>query len=313
MIVDGGNLQKSIILGCDRFKALLNGYNSVVLLKVSPQQYQCLFIIFQFVRKTNNVHEAAFVLMKFIHAYAPIPVPISLIVTELKEFGFSRFSDISEDFSAFSLKITHDEQVHIKCVDGQAIYQVVGKNFAFPLRHGFVGQIVKIAEAQIAQMQQIFQIFKKIDDSFSTLAPERNSKTLKRTIFVGRSLEPVRVSFEDSAFVVNNSIIQSEQIIQHLLSLVPQTAYSSDFECGICYSDCLDGQLTDFQCSNRKCHHYYHSSCLLSWFKANPACQCNFNYYTGPCLFCEQVIVENVFLCVNLILYRVFQLNSNCK
>jgi hypothetical protein len=128
-------------------------------------------------------------------------------------------------------------------------------------------------------------------------------------------------------FSIDNSPIQGDQILAQLKSLISSVSACaaandsgySDFECGICYSDYLDGQLTDFQCSNSGCNHAYHQTCLLAWFKANPACQCNFNYYTGPCLFCEEVKLGDFkdlleFFCFFLSFFLVFKkISIKCK
>lgn len=242
--------------------------------------------------------------MKFIHAYGPIPIPTALIVEELATFGFNRVSRCSEDFSAFSISLTVDsnctgnESIQIKCIDGAAVVDIADSKLKFPLKRGFLAKSLKAAQMQLAFLHEIQQFFQKIDNSFPTLVPERHSSTPKRSIFVGRGHAPISVVFENPSFRVDEHCgIGKHELFAHLQALLspPATAtfsMSEEDECGICYSDFLDGHLADVKCTSHGCGHAYHRTCLLSWFKANPSCQCQFNYYTGPCLFCEQVSAE---------------------
>ena len=216
----------------------------------------------------------------------------------MNSVGFGKISQVSDDLSAFSVSISDQEQVRIRCIDGKAEVNVFGITGSFFLERGFLTKLVSFAQEQLFIRQNATKIFAKIDSLFPTLAPDRHSSLLKRSIFTGRNCEPIKVRFEAPGFWVNNCPVTADEIISHLQAWLPSNLAlfsSSDLECGICYSDYLDGYLADFRCANSACTHSYHRACLLSWFKANPTCQCNFNFYRGACLFCEQVILGSLF------------------
>lgn len=221
-------------------------------------------------------------LSKFVYAFAPVPVPSDLIISELQAIGWNRVVSMSPDLTAFKVKLSETD-VSVTIVDGLA--EIKGFRFKTELKKGFLMEIQKA----IQKKEQIVAYFIQLDTQFMTLCPQRNTAELKRFIFTGRHRAPISVAFQNSQFIADAFITDYFTELQSFLSAQISPSTVSDYDCGICYSDYLDGMLTDFTCPNATCQHNYHRTCLLAWFRSNPACQCHFDYYSGTCLFCDSV------------------------
>jgi hypothetical protein len=82
------------------------------------------------------------------------------------------------------------------------------------------------------------------------------------------------------------------------------TAVSSSFSCSsaradaefcsICYCEedisSTRKQAELVTCSNRRCHHMYHSDCLRGWLHASGSCKVSFGIVFGTCPYCSTSI-----------------------
>eukprot|EP00871_Galdieria_phlegrea_P003603 jgi/Galph1/4243/GphlegSOOS_G2936.1 len=65
----------------------------------------------------------------------------------------------------------------------------------------------------------------------------------------------------------------------------------SKLECGICYSDWIDGiGAPDITCEMASCGRYYHTNCLYEWLRSLPDVHESFDVYFGECPYCMQPI-----------------------
>lgn len=230
------------------------------------------------------------------------------LLEEFREIGFDKVLDTNDEFTKFKLKLHNDAAMTLKIVGRQQFECSLDSFKDAPVKthldseKGFLKRIMKLATSYYNELMGISQeVFKEIDDKFLTLQPERfDNRALKRRIH-GEVL--VYYDYETKKLIIQKgdntiskySADQTDFLITNLTYLVTtNTTEDSSKECGICYSNYLDGHLTDLICpdpSKLGCKQVYHANCLREWFRANPESRTVFDKICGSCLFCDQVSV----------------------
>lgn len=259
--------------------------------------------------------ENAFIVIKqFIHQYGE-QVERSAgkkelnLLEEIREIGFDKILDTNDEFTRFTLKLS-DENVTItlKIFSTWLEYSLNSyKDFpvkkVHDIKKGFLGRVTKSALSDYKEMERISrEIFLKLDEQFLTLKPERFDKqNFKRRIQNGTNNElMIYYDYESKGLVLKNDIQETKYNESELESLfsdlniiintIPTDEGNDTKDCGICYSNYLDGNLTDFKCPNTEnCNQVYHMCCLREWFRANPESRTIFDQICGTCLFCDKV------------------------
>ena len=175
-----------------------------------------------------------------------------------------------------------------------------------PLQKGFLAKIIRNSNTFADELHKIIEgIFLKLDENFNTLKPERFDKKLflRRILldsFTDKQLS-VSYNFSTKNIVVlydskESKFIDYESLELELNHILKSSCLKAEsLECGICYSDFLDGSMADYACSKfclsgKGCNQVYHEGCLREWFRANPESRTIFDKICGKCLFCEKVI-----------------------
>lgn len=232
------------------------------------------------------------------------------LLEEIREIGFNKVLDTNDGFTRFNLKLS-DESVTITLRILKTWLEYSLDSFKdLPVRQiydtkkGFLGRIMKFALNDYKEIERISaEIFLKLDERFLTLKPERFVKNIfKRRIQIRNNDELIiYYDFESRDLILKNGMQETkysdskfDSLFSDLNSIIISTVTddeSCDFkDCGICYSNYLDGNLTDLKCPNSgNCKQVYHVNCLREWFRANPASRTVFDQICGTCLFCDKV------------------------
>ena len=266
--------------------------------------------------------ESAFlIIQRFIHRFSEKLETKSMknelnLLEEIREIGFDKILDTNDEFTRFKLKLTNENvTISLRIFKAHLEYSLDSfKDFPiktiYDVKKGFLLKVMKSALNDYKEIEKVSkEIFLKLDENFLTLKPERFDKeTLKRRIQCGQcgqfgNEEKVIIIYYDYEtkniilrdYETKYSLEQSELLFTHLKEIILTTTTQSDNnskkECGICYSNYLDGNLTDFICPNTEnCKQVYHVSCLREWFRANPESRTIFDKICGTCLFCDKVI-----------------------
>lgn len=232
---------------------------------------------------------------------------------EIRDIGFNRILDANDDFTNLKIQIIDHHCITLKISRNQLEYTLdsfpnIFVTSLLTIQKGFLSKIIKSATADYKRLDDVCSVFLKIDNSFPTLQPERmNSESLKRRIYLSYN-EEIILSFDFdankfllssysdcSSSITSESFDLSNNSFEILMKKLTQILKSFDpintpLECGICYSDYLEGQLAAFNCPNAlNCKQIYHESCLKNWFRANPESKTIFDQISGNCLFCDKV------------------------
>lgn len=235
------------------------------------------------------------------------------LLEEIRRVGFSRFIDANDDFDRLHLKIDSETFPSIKVLinkkDAQCEYFFESNEIpkmTLPLQKGFLAKVIKKSHQFANNLDLVAQqIFFKLDENFDTLKPERfDKKAFWRRIHIDPKIDrqiKVAYNFVSDGVVLTHeskdSIFKNyESLERELKSILKSSVSKSEsLECGICYSDFLDGSLADFTCAENSssgrsgCNQVYHENCLREWFRANPESRTIFDRICGKCLFCEKV------------------------
>lgn len=250
--------------------------------------------------------------MQFIHQFGceedeALPNDSVSLLEEIREIGFDKVLDTNDEFSKLKLKLPNNERESESYM--QTISVRILKNHlreysldSFPdskitrfkdNRKGFLGRILKSASNEYKELKKISdEIFLKIDEEFPTLKPERNRhEVLKRRMT--SSCEEIEVSYdyETKKIKINKLECEKANVFKELRMILSSMNEFQEKECGICYSNYLDGQIATFPCQS--CGQIYHETCLREWYTANPECRSVFDKIIGKCLFCDAVIDVN--------------------
>lgn len=262
----------------------------------------------------KDAENALIVIKQFIHQYGE-QVERSAgkkelnLLEEIREIGFDKILDTNDEFTRFTLKLSDENAtITLKIFSTWLEYSLNSfKDFPIKKDHdtkkGFLGRVMKSALSDYKEMERISnEIFLKLDEQFLTLKPERFDKqNFKRRIQNGNNNElMIYYDYESKGLVLKNGIKETiynesefETLFSDLNIIISTTTTdkgNDSKDCGICYSNYLDGNLTDFKCPNREnCNQVYHMSCLREWFRANPESRTIFDQICGTCLFCDKV------------------------
>lgn len=286
----------------------------------------------------SNPNEAFFIIMKFIncyglkyysHSHSRAIVPNNnnnSLLDEIRRIGFNRIIDSNDNFSILKVKISSDHIITITMNPSLQFHfdlfpKILPFNCSFDKsEEGFLLKLLKLAESELNLLLKAQLIFKQIDESFSTLEPERFDQFLfERRIHVAHKTI-VLVSYDSVKKVLHLNITESKSesvdhplidiqnnneeefiiktISQFLSTCKTQDSNDIKAECGICYSDYLDGKVAEFPCTH--CKQIYHENCLKEWFMTNPECRTIFNQICGSCLFCEKVQLIHLSFIISL-------------
>ena len=231
------------------------------------------------------------------------------LLEEIREIGFDKVLDTNDEFTRFKLKLS-DESVTITLRIFKTLLEYSLDSFKdIPVRNfhdtkkGFLGRIMKSALNDYKYIERVSsEIFLKLDEQFLTLKPERFVKSIfKRRIKIGNNDEiMIYYDFESKELILKNDIQETkysdskfDSLFSDLNRIINSITVDEEFnlkDCGICYSNYLDGNLTDLSCPNSgNCNQVYHVSCLREWFRANPESRTVFDQICGTCLFCDKV------------------------
>ena len=235
------------------------------------------------------------------------------LLEEIRCIGFNRILDANDDFTNLKIKIIDHHCITLKISRNQLEYTLdsfpnISVKSLLTFQKGFLSKIIKSATADYKRLDDVCNVFLKIDNTFPTLQPERmNPESLKRRIHLSYN-EEILLTFDFDAgkfflssyldcsgSITSESFDLSNNLSEILIKKLTQKLKSSDpinnpIECGICYSDYLDGQIAAFKCPNAlNCKQIYHESCLKNWFRANPESKTIFDQISGNCLFCDKV------------------------
>jgi hypothetical protein len=231
------------------------------------------------------------------------------LLEEIRDIGFDKILDTNDEFTRFKLKISNENvTITLKIFKTWLEYSLdLFEDFPIKKIHdtknGFLGRVMKSALNDYKEIERLsIEIFLRLDEQFLTLRPERFDKQiLKRRIRNGNDDEIIiYYEFESKELILKTNTqeikyneFKFESLFLGLNSLI--NAISTDQEnntkdCGICYSNFLDGNLTDLKCPNTEnCNQAYHASCLREWFRVNPESRTVFDQICGRCLFCDKV------------------------
>lgn len=255
----------------------------------------------------NDPGTAFLFIMQFIHKFGVedegtnYSSSLSLL-EEIREIGFDKIIDTNDEFSRLKLKMPFESYptLNIKILRNQN-YEYSFDSFPdCPVskikdsKQGFLGRILKLATNDFIKYKKICnEIFFKIDEEFPTLKPERNSnQILKRRILCGtEDILEISYGYKSNQIQINSSsksyfIDDPFEIFSELKKIfIPIAEIEKD--CGICYSNYLDGQIAELKCPS--CCQIYHETCLREWYISNPEFKTLFDKIFGKCLFCNEV------------------------
>jgi hypothetical protein len=231
------------------------------------------------------------------------------LLEEIRAIGFDKILDTNDEFTRFKLKISNENvTITLKILKNCLEYSLdLFEDFPIKKVHdtkkGYLGRVMKSALNDYKDIERLsIEIFLRLDEQFLTLRPERFDKQiLKRRIQNGNDEEIIiYYEFESKELILKTNSqeikykeFKFESLFLDLNSIInaistEEENYTKD--CGICYSNFLDGNLTDFKCLNTKnCNQAYHVSCLREWFRVNPESRTVFDQICGRCLFCDEV------------------------
>ena len=269
---------------------------------------------FKYLMNVNDPGIAFLLIMQFIHQFGSekeesIPNSLSLL-EEIREIGFDKVLDTNDEFSKLILRLPIDEgnfvsPMTVRILKNQTLEYSLDSFPGYPVailkdsKKGFLGRILKIATSEYKELRKISEeIFRRIDDEFPTLNPERSSKEiLKRRIHCDSSQkEEIEIFYNFKAKQIqinsrdkNNSFNPTNiiEIFTELSRILQANTENQQKDCGICYSSYLDGQVAAFLC--KVCGQIYHETCLREWYTSNPECKTVFDKIIGTCLFCDEV------------------------
>lgn len=264
--------------------------------------------------EVKDAENAFIVIKQFIHQYGE-QVERSAgkkelnLLEEIREIGFDKILDTNDEFTRFTLKLS-DENVTITLkIFSTWLEYFLNSYKDFPVKKvhdtkkGFLGRVMKLALNDYEAMERIsLEIFSRLDEQFLTLKPERfDKRNFKRRIQIGNNSEVlIYYDYESKELVLKNDIQESKYSksefeslfsdLNAIINTIPTDEGNNTKDCGICYSNYLDGNLTDLKCPNTEnCSQVYHMSCLREWFRANPESRTVFDQICGACLFCDKV------------------------
>lgn len=267
-----------------------------------------------------------FIINRFIQCYGtskppsepPSKVEVNLL-EEIRGIGFDKVIEVDDSFSRIVLKVDIELFCTVRIFPTTVEYSFDFYSFSVPnvimpdLKKGFLARILKIAQTRYKHLNRVREIFSEIDSKFPTIRPDRHTvSSFIRNIHMGEEVEPVRIVYDPltDLFSVLNCDFKIEEIevaFEKIVDFIASINRVECRECGICYSDFLDGQVANFNCPNVDgCQHVYHESCLREWFLSNPESKSVFNRISGNCLFCEKVshfILQSFIVLLLLLLF----------
>ncbi|XP_012079473.2 E3 ubiquitin-protein ligase FANCL isoform X2 [Jatropha curcas] len=104
---------------------------------------------------------------------------------------------------------------------------------------------------------------------------------------------------KDRTFLENLASVLETQLPK------PPNIHKNDlqFECGICYAECLpiddefgprSGTRTDYMCDNSNCNRAYHSVCLRDWLRSITTTRQSFDVLFGNCPYCSEPVAVKI-------------------
>lgn len=263
--------------------------------------------------------------MQFIHQFGcekeeELPLNNSIpLLEEIREIGFDKVLDTNDEFSKLKLKLPGAEiatqTITVRILKNQVFEYSLDSFPDYPVtrfkdnKKGFLGRILKDATNEYRELKKISdEIFMKIDEEFPTLKPERNRQDiLKRRMTLSCEEADISYDYKTKRVMINSTEYETnnkENIFTELGRMLHSMNMNEDQEkdCGICYSNYLDGQLAAFPC--QFCGQIYHETCLREWYTSIPECRSVFDKIIGKCLFCDEVreMVRRCWLFIKMII-----------
>lgn len=242
--------------------------------------------------------------MQFIHQFGcekeeASPNNSHSLLEEMREIGFDKVVDTNDEFSKLKLKLPNEQTITVRILKNQVLEYSLDSFPDCPItrfkdnKKGFLGRILKIATIEAKELKKISdEIFLKIDEEFPTLKPERNRQdVLKRRMTLSCEDAEISYDYKTKKIKINSTEYDTnnkENILTELRRNICSMNEDQGKNCGICYSNYLDGQMATFPC--QYCEQIYHETCLREWFTSNPECRSVFDKLIGKCLFCDEVI-----------------------